>query len=214
MRLKVRKIKKGGFKVNLDLEFEAPTWHQIYKMLVNLAQKIRDKNFALDIIVGVSRGGWIPARILSDLLCNPNLANIRSDYYLGVSKRKAEPTLTQPVSMTVKDKRILVVDEVADTGQSLQIVKQHILDQGAKEVQIAALYYKPWCTCPLDYYARETTRWIVFPWEIKETIQSIVTKCRENNHPIDGEIEKLVQVGISLKLVTKFCSEIFEEKNC
>ncbi|MCK4440101.1 hypothetical protein KAU85_03865, partial [Candidatus Bathyarchaeota archaeon] len=57
-----------------ELEFEIPTWKQIYNMLLNLAEKIRKNGFKPDIIVGVSRGGWPPARVLSDLLGNPNLA--------------------------------------------------------------------------------------------------------------------------------------------
>ncbi|MGA9388136.1 MAG: phosphoribosyltransferase, partial [Candidatus Bathyarchaeia archaeon] len=78
-----------------ELEFEVPTWNQIYYMLLNLADKIRRDEFKPDIIVGVSRGGWPPARVLSDLLGNPNVANVRAEFYVGVAEMKGEPTLTQ-----------------------------------------------------------------------------------------------------------------------
>ena len=195
-------------------EFEAPTWKQIYNMLLNLAEKIRKNSFKPDIIVGVSRGGWPPARVLSDLLDNPNLANVRAEFYLGVAETKGEPTLTQPVSMAVAGKKVLVVDEVADTGKSLKLVKKHLIEKGAKEVKIATPYYKPWSIIAPDYYEKETSRWIVFPWEIKETIRKIVKKCKEKGKSVKKETAKLVKAGLSAELVGRFLKEILEEENC
>jgi hypoxanthine phosphoribosyltransferase len=194
-----------------ELEFEVPKWNQIYEMLLNLAEKIRKNNFKPDIIVGVSRGGWPPARVMSDLLDNPNLANVRAEFYLGVAETKGEPTLTQPVSMTIAGKKVLVVDEVADTGKSLKLVKEHIIEKGATEVKIATVYYKPWSIVKPDYYEKETSKWIVFPWEIKETVRKIVKKCREKRKPIEEEAAKLVKAGISTELVERFLKEVLEE---
>jgi hypothetical protein len=201
-------------KLSTKLEFEVPKWNQIYEMLLNLAEKIRKNNFKPDIIVGVSRGGWPPARVLSDLMGNPNLANVRAEFYLGVAETKDEPVLTQPVSMRVTGKKVLVVDEVADTGKSLKLVKEHIIEQGATKVKIATVYYKPWSIVKPDYYEKETSRWIVFPWETKETVRKIVRKCKEKGKPVEEEAAKLVKAGISAKLVEKFLKEIFEEGNC
>jgi hypoxanthine phosphoribosyltransferase len=197
-----------------QIEFEAPTWNQIYNMLLNLADKIQKNGFNPDIIVGVSRGGWPPARVMSDLLGNPNLANIKVEFYLGVAETKGEPILTQPVSVDVKGKKVLVVDEVADTGKSLKLIKQHIVERGASNVKIATVYYKPWSIVKPDYYAKETSRWIVFPWEIKETIQKIVKKCREEGKSIEEETEKLVKAGIPRKIVRRFLREALGGKNC
>ena len=197
-----------------ELEFESPQWNQIYKMLLNLTEKIRKNNFKPDIIVGVSRGGWPPARVLSDLLGNPNLANVKAEFYLGVAETKEEPVLTQPVSMEVAGKKVLVVDEVADTGKSLKLVKEHIIEEGATEVKIATVYFKPWSIVKPDYYEKETSRWIVFPWETKETVRKIVKKCEKTGKPIGEEAAKLVKAGISPRLVEKFLKEILEEGKC
>jgi hypothetical protein len=194
-----------------EFEFEVPTWNQMYDMLLNLTEKIRKNGFKPDIIVGVSRGGWPPARVLSDLMGNPNLANVRVEFYLGVAETKGEPTLTQPVSVAVDGKKILLVDEVADTGKSLKLVKKHLTENGATEVKIATVYYKPWSIIKPDYYEKETRHWIVFPWEIKETIRKIVKKCREKRKPVEIETAKLVKAGISLELVRRFLKEILEE---
>ena len=200
--------------MSLELKFEAPTWSQVYNMLLSLAEKIRRNRFRPDIIVGVSRGGWPPARVLSDLLGNPNLANVKAEFYLGVAETKGEPTLTQPVSMAVAGKRVLVVDEVADTGKSLKLVKEHIVKEGATQVKIAAVYYKPWSITMPDYYERETSCWIVFPWEIKETIRKIFKKCRKEGISAEKETAELVKAGIPAELVRRFSKEILEEENC
>jgi hypoxanthine phosphoribosyltransferase len=200
--------------VNAETEFEVPTWNQIYQMLLNQAEKIRKTGFKPDIIVGVSRGGWPPARVLSDLLENPNLANVRAEFYLGVAETKGEPTLTQCVSAAVTGKKVLVVDEVADTGKSLKLVKQHIIEGGATEVKIATVYYKPWSIVKPDYYEKETSLWIVFPWEIKETVQKILKKCREKGKSVEEETGKLAKAGIPKELIERFLKEIFEEGAC
>jgi len=200
--------------VKIEFEFEVPTWNQIYSMLLKLAEKIRKDKFEPDVIVGVSRGGWPPARVLSDLMCNPNLANVRAEFYLGVAETKEEPVLTQPVSIAVAGKKVLVVDEVADTGKSLKLVKEHLIKQGAVEIKIATVYYKPWSIVKPDYYEKETSQWIVFPWEIKETVRKIVKRCREKGKSVEEETARLVKAGVSASLVERFLKEIFEEENC
>ncbi|MCX8177557.1 MAG: phosphoribosyltransferase [Candidatus Bathyarchaeota archaeon] len=194
------------------IDYEVPSWGRIYNMLLRLAERIKRDCFRPDVIVGVSRGGWPPARILSDLLENPNLANVRVEFYVGVAETNKEPKLTQPVSVDVKGKMVLVVDEVADTGKSLRLIKEHLLEKGAVGVRIATIFYKPWSIIVPDYYAAETSRWIVFPWEIKETVRKIVRKCRESGKPVEEEMEKVVNAGLPQRLVNRFLKEILEEE--
>jgi hypoxanthine phosphoribosyltransferase len=200
--------------VTPDVEYEAPTWNRVYNMLLNLTDKVRKSRFRPDVIVGVSRGGWPPARVLSDLLENPNLANVRAEFYLGVAETKGEPTLSEPLSIPVEGKKVLVVDEVADTGRSLTVVKEHILEKGAAEVRVATVYCKPWSIVKPDYFAKESSRWIVFPWEIRETIRKIVRKCEEEGVSVEKEKAKLVSAGVPERLVNRFLREIAEETDC
>jgi hypoxanthine phosphoribosyltransferase len=95
----------------------------------------------------------------------------------------------------------------------LKLVREHIIEDGAVKIKVATVYYKPWSIVKPDYYEKETSRWIVFPWEIKETIRKIVKKCRENGKSIEGEAAKLVRAGLSAELIGRFLREI-EEENC
>ena len=198
--------------MNNSLEFEIPSWEQIYEMLIELADRIRRDCFEPDIIVGVSRGGWAPARVMSDLLENPELANVRAEFYLGVAETKGEPVITQPVSTSVKRKKVLVMDDVADTGKSLRLVKTHLLDEGATDVKIATIYYKPWSVLAPDYYEKKTSLWVVFPWERKETIRNILKKYEQQKKPIEEAKKQLVKSGLNQKLMERFITEILKGK--
>jgi hypoxanthine phosphoribosyltransferase len=196
-----------------EVAFEVPTWNTIYAMLLSQAKKICQSGFKPDVIVGVTRGGWIPARILSDLLEIPNLATVRVEFYLGVAETLNKPALTQGVSAGVLGKKTLVVDNVADTGRSLQLVKEHLLQQGAAEVQIATLYYKPFSLAKPDYYEKKTRRWVVFPWDIKETARKFVEKHQDKS-AINLETAKLVKAGLPKSLVKAFLKEVLGERDC
>lgn len=196
-----------------EVEFEVPTWNKIYAMLLSQAEKIRKSGFKPNIIVGITRGGWIPARILSDLLEIPDLATVRVEFYLGVAETLNEPALTQGVSAGVSGKKALVVDDVADTGKSLQLAKEHLLRQGAAEVRIATLYYKPFSATEPDYYEKETRRWVVFPWDTKETARKIVEKHQDKS-TINLETAKLVKAGLPKQLIETFLKEVLEERDC
>ncbi len=179
-------------------------------MLLNLAAAIRKDNFKPDVILGVSRGGWPPARVLSDLLENSELANVKTEFYIGVAKTKQKPMITQPVSVSVRNRRVLVVDEIADTGKSLQLIEQHLKEHGAIEIKVATVYFKPWSTVIPDYYARKSNAWVVFPWERKETIRKLLEQCRCQGRDIAGVTEKLIKHGMPRELAEQFVKEVSE----
>ena len=193
-----------------SVEFVIPTWDEIYEFLLSLAEKIREDGFKPDVIVGVSRGGWPPARVMSDLLENPEIANVKAEFYLGVAETKGEPVITQPVSVSVKGKKVLVMDDVADTGKSLRLVKSHLKERGAMQVKIVTIYYKPWSVVIPDYYERETSSWIIFPWERKETVRHIIERYKRAGKTVEDAKDKLVRSGLDSKLVKRFIQEILE----
>jgi hypoxanthine phosphoribosyltransferase len=80
-------------------------------------------------------------------------------------------------------------------------------------VRIATLYYKPLSVTKPDFYEKETRRWVVFPWETKETIRKIVEKYRDKS-AVSLEVAKLVKAGLPKQLVAKLLKEVFEERNC
>jgi hypoxanthine phosphoribosyltransferase len=126
-----------------NFDYEAPTWSQIYDMLFSQAQKIQDQQFQPDIIIGIAKGGVIPARLLSDLLETAQLSTIEIEFYKDIAQPMLEPTLKKPISTSIKGKKTLAVDDIADTGKSLKLAQTYLQEQGALEIKIATLYFKP-----------------------------------------------------------------------
>ncbi len=201
--------------VNIFLEeskFEIPSWNQVYLFLLKLAKAIQNDRFEANLIVGVSRGGWIPARILSDLLENSKLANIKAEFYVDTGKTMCRPIITQSVSVSVRNEKILLVDDVADTGESLKLVYSQLRKKGASEIKIATIYYKPWSVTIPDYYAKETSLWIVFPWEIKETVRKTIEKYSQKRKTVEEIKERLISIGLDMELVERFVKEVIEHE--
>lgn len=172
-------------------------------------QEIINSTFVPDVIVGVSRGGWVPARILCDLLNAPALANIGVEFYTGIGETKSRPRLAQPLSLTVSGKKVLLVDEVAETGGTLKLAKEHILREGAEELRTVTMYTKPWSLIKPDYYEKRTSRWIVFLWETRETIQSIAKGSKWRGKE---ELEELERARLSARQTQRLLNKILEEK--
>lgn len=170
-------------------------------MLLSLAKKIKSSGYKPEVIVGVSRGGWPPARIMSDLLENPRVANMRVEFYKDIGVRSKKPRITQPVTSEVTGKRVLVVDDVSDTGHSLKVVVSHLKRRGAKEVKVSTLYMKPHSIFRPDFYAKTTSKWIIFPWERLESIRLISKRLDQRRYRASSVAKELRNSGVSGKLV-------------
>ncbi len=150
------------------------SWSDVYNLTLRLSEKIVASGFKPDIIVGIARGGWIPARILSDVLYAETLQNIRIEYYTDVGVRGKEPKITQPLSGSLEGRSILIVDEVADTGDSLYHAIEYVTELGVSEQRSAVLHLKPTSRVIPDYYMVKTSNWTVYPWENRESIIALV----------------------------------------
>src|SRR5438128_7856214 len=102
-------------------KYVAPTWDEVYVMMIELARQIKSSGYSPQVIVGLSRGGWPPARVMSDLLENPNLANMKVEFYKNIGVTAQRPNITCTLTSDVIGKRVLVVDDVADSGQRLPV---------------------------------------------------------------------------------------------
>ena len=191
-----------GVSVAAKIAYEVPSWSQIYEMILNQAQKIKLDGYKPDIIVGIARGGLVPSRILADLLETRDFAIITIEYYTGINAKSKEPILKQCLHTQLTSKKVLLVDDVSDCGRSLQLAKKHLEDQCAKEIKIATIYCKPGTITMPDYFEKETSRWIVFPWEARETLTKISNKM-EGKNSLKNEVANLVEAGFPQNLAER-----------
>jgi hypothetical protein len=172
-------------------------------MLIDLAKRVKDSGFKPDLIVGVCRGGWAPARVMSDLLENANTASIRIEFYLapGVTSRK--PVISQAIMVPVKGVNVLVVDDVADTGESLKVAVEHLDVCGAKAIRTATIYYKPQSIFKPDFFIVQTEQWIIFPWERLESTRRLLHEAEKTGKPLDFVTRTLTGAGIDGDVVER-----------
>lgn len=183
---------------------EVPSWDSIYGLCVQVVDQIKKSSFKPDLIVAIARGGWIPGRILSDMLDMPNIATIKVEHYVDIYKTISKPKITQPIPIDVKSKKILLVDDIADSGKSLKMVREHLLGQGAADVKICALYQKPWSIVTPDYVANSTDAWIWFPHERFETMKKVYLRMKKEGKSNESIKKELVKIGVAKGLVDKF----------
>lgn len=139
------------------------TWWQVDRAIFSLADKLRE--YKPDVIVGIARGGLIPAVRLSHILGDIELKVIDVKFYTDINEHTEMPKITIPIYGDLKDKKVVIVDDVSDTGKTLEVVINEVKRLGAKEIKVACLAMKPWTSVVPDFYVFRTDKWIVFPWE-------------------------------------------------
>ena len=202
----VTSIHKGK-NMAANIDYEVPTWGQIYDMLLCQAQKIQRHPYKPDMVVGIAKGGLVPARILTDLLETPELATIQIEFYTGICQTLQEPALKQPLTAQLTGKKVLLVDDIADSGRSLNFAKTHIQTQGALETKTATLYHKPQSAETPDFYEKQTSSWVVFPWETKETLRKIILR-QQGKRILNQGVAKLVKAGLPKHLADKLLKDM------
>lgn len=136
-----------------------------------LAQTVADIGFEPDILLGIARGGLIPAGALGYALDCKNLFTISVEFYTGVDSRLDVPVMLPPFldAGDLDEAKVLIVDDVADTGRTLELVHQFCAGHVA-EARTAVLYQKPQSIISCDFVWRHTDRWINFPWSTEPAV--------------------------------------------
>lgn len=147
---------------------EVLTWDLYGQAVEDLAQSVVDDGFDPDVILSVARGGMPLGACLGYRLGVKEVSVISVEFYTGVDERLAEPVLLPPTppKESLQGKRVLIADDVADTGGTMGSVLAY-LDEVAEDVRVAVLYQKPHSTIDCQYVWRSTDEWITFPWSDK-----------------------------------------------
>ncbi|HEX3789372.1 MAG TPA: phosphoribosyltransferase [Pseudonocardiaceae bacterium] len=156
-------------------EREELTWDLFGTASRELAVRIADSGFEPDLLLSVARGGLFVAGALGYALDVKNLHVMNVAFYTGVDQRLAMPVMLPPVPDVVDlaGAKVLVADDVADTGETLKLVRDFCVDHVA-EVRCAVIYQKPHSKVRSEYVWRHTDRWINFPWSV---LPPVVTRA-------------------------------------
>jgi uncharacterized protein len=150
---------------------EVMTWDDLGAGARELAETIHEDGFEPDVILAIARGGLLVAGGLSYALGVKNTYTMNVEFYTGVDERLPAPMILPPVPELVdlSEARLLIADDVADTGRTLALVKDFCEGKVA-ETRIAVLYEKPASEVACDYVWRRTSSWITFPWSARPPV--------------------------------------------
>ena len=154
-----------------DQPHEVMTWDELGVGARELAAAVRDDGFQPDLVLGIARGGLLVAGALGYALGVKNTFTMNVEFYTGIDERLEMPMILPPVPELVdlERERVLIADDVADTGLTLKLVKDFCAGK-IGEVRCAVLYEKPRSVVNCEYVWRRTDRWIDFPWSADEPV--------------------------------------------
>ena len=171
-----------GRPADLQPDRETLTWQGFGDASRALTQSIVDSGWMPELIVAIARGGLLPAGAISYAIGVKAMGTMNVEFYTGVGQALTEPQLLPPLMdvSAMDGKRVLVVDDVADSGSTLKMVMDMINAHGLSldghttvkaEARSAVIYKKPRSVIEPDYMWRETDKWINFPWSTLPVIQ-------------------------------------------
>lgn len=130
-----------------------------------IAEAIVADGYEVDVVLAISRGGLLIAGALAYALGVKNTFTMNVEFYTGIDSRLESPLILPPVPdpVDLRATRVLIADDVADTGATLELVKGFCAGHVA-DARCAVLYEKPHSLVRCEYVWRRTDRWITFPW--------------------------------------------------
>jgi hypothetical protein len=145
-------------------EFFEVSWEMFGELSRALALRVA-RDYDPDIVVGIARAGVIPAAVVASIL--------RLDFYsMRISRKEGDeqvrerPAIMSAAPPQVAGRRVLVVDEIATSGDTLRLALAAVRDARPAEVRTATSFVRPRGYKP-DYFALETDATVIFPWDRK-----------------------------------------------
>lgn len=178
------------------MEFRARivSWSEIENWTTELRDKIKG-SFAPDAIVGLSRGGLVPARIISDFLLIKDLYAVKTEHWGITATMDGKTVLKDAGKLDIEGKKVLVVDDITDTGESMQVATDFLRKMNPREIRTATMLHITHSNFQPDYYAQEVTSdnwtWFTFPWNIFEDLYNLSSKILETGRTTEELSEQL-----------------------
>jgi hypoxanthine phosphoribosyltransferase len=179
-----------------SFECEVMDWNLFYVLSKQVAKKVNSSGYKPDLIIGLARGGWILARVLCDLMDVKDLVSLKVEHWGVTATPDGKAKLKYPFNIDLTGKRVLVVDDITDTGESMHIAVDYIQSLKPSEIKTATLRHITGSKFVPDYFAEEIAwRWVIFPWNFTEDMSNIIPKILK----LVGSDADVAQIKCKLK---------------
>ncbi len=157
---------------------ELISFNKVLRLSRILARKIKASGYMPDLIVTIGRGGYVPGRLISDFLLFNDLTSMKIEHYTRAADMREVARIKFPIPVDITGKKILVIDDVTDTGETLNLALDYILNLKPESVRTAVLQHKTCSGFMPDFYAQKILkwRWIIYPWARYEDLAGFTEK--------------------------------------
>lgn len=198
------------------MEFKARivTWNEIETWCENINEKMLN-DFKPEVIIGMSRGGLVPARIIADMLVLKELYAIKTEHWGLTATSDGKASLKYGLNASIEGKKVLIVDDITDTGQSMQLAHDYAAEQKPAELKTATLLHIGHSTFEPDYYSDfvddSQWTWFIFPWNVYEDVSNLSSKIKEKDlRPADvkKKLNELYDMNIESEQLEKVLKQM------
>ena len=182
------------------------SWADADRWADRLAEQVRSASAVPETIVALTRGGWVPSRLLSDRLGVKRIVSLRAQHWGVTATPDGKAQLTEGLSGRVDGEKVLIVDDITDTGESLALAVAHVAEQHPTRLESAACLHIAHSKFVPTYFAEEIPRsgwvWVVFPWNYWEDLAALSTRALEYGRGVAQVRETLrTRCGLDVPLV-------------
>ena len=117
------------------------SWAEAERWAASVAEKVRAARHVPSTIVGLTRGGWVPARLLADQLGVHRLVSLRAQHWGVTATPSGKAVVSEGLSGPVRGETVLVVDDITDTGESLELATEEVRAAGAARTESASFLH-------------------------------------------------------------------------
>ncbi len=197
---------------NPKLRCELRSWDEMRNLSVIVSDKIKKSGYKPDVIIAVLRGGMVPAMNLSDLLGIRDILTIGVGHWGITATKNKNAELKFPLCNDIKGKKILLVDDLTDTGGSMKVCIKHLKKFNPLKIRTAVLIHKTQSGFEPDFYAEKARKWkwIILPWNVTEDLQNLIGKIIKegketelNGIRIKRELKRRFNLDVSRRILGK-----------
>ena len=166
-----------------DFDCTLTNWEYIYGLCRNVSDAVKRADFEPDVVVALARGGWFAGRCICDFLGLNDLTSLKMEHYVGAAEKSDEPQIRYPMPEgSVEGKNVLIIDDIADTGGSIQRAEEYVEDRDAGAVRTATLQLLGTSEFQPDFVGErlEQWTWVVYPWNFLEDMVDLTEGAMEH----------------------------------
>lgn len=161
-----------------DFSARIVSLQEVYRKSHELAQLIMKSSIDFDFVIAVARGGVLPARLICDFLNIDRLTSIQVRHYQKGAKQMEEAEIIDPVRVDIKGKKVLLTDDVNDSGETLKAALDHIESLEPELVKTAVLHEKSHTILETDFTGERLKKWkwLIYQWAVTEDVLEFLSK--------------------------------------